>query len=106
MIYEKSSELYARLQSTPIERLKNDIDSMFAERNLEEIIDKESLNLLASMPDERREQIQQLYPGLIQKIPFKMALQRRTVKRMISPFIVGSSTLSPMPAKKIGERSR
>ena len=80
MIYEKSSELYARLQSTPIERLKNDIDSMFAERNLEEIIDKESLNLLASMPDERREQIQQLYPGLIQKIPFKMALQRRNVK--------------------------
>ena len=80
MIYEKSSELCAKLQSAPIERLKNDIDSMFEERNLEEIIDKESLNLLASMPDERREQIQQLYPGLIQKIPFKMALQRRNVK--------------------------
>ena len=80
MAYEKSPKLYATLQSAPIEKVKDNIDSMFEGRNLEEIIDMKNLDLLSAMPDERREQIQQVYPGLIQKIPFKMALQRRNVK--------------------------
>lgn len=80
MSYEKVPELYAALQSAPIERLKDAIDAMLEGRKLEEIIDRRNLDLLAEMSDERREQIQQLYPGLIQKIPFKMALQRRNTK--------------------------
>lgn len=79
MLYDKNANLYTELVRIPRREVKENIDSLIGGRELKEVIDRKGMEILTMLNPETLEEIEKFYPGIIQKIPFKIALRKRNI---------------------------